>query len=204
MYYLQMKVTVLIFLLSNMLMVLHVFLPYELYCYIPLLLKIPAAVRFLSCEPLLGPIDLWKEYNNRKLNYLSGEVHDENGLYAKPIEINNESFGIHWVIAGGESGHGARPMHPEWVRSLRDQCESAKVPFFFKQWGNWVPVHAQNEIDWPKSFKWICDVDGKLYNNVKDGGDGIYQAMFKVSKAKAGHLLDGKEHHAFPCLTSNV
>ena len=66
--------------------------------------RVPAAVRFLSCEPLLGPLDL-------NLN------------------------GIHWVIAGGESGPGARPMRPEWVRSLRDQCAEADVPFFFKQWG---------------------------------------------------------------------
>jgi protein gp37 len=66
--------------------------------------KIPAHVRFLSCEPLLGPLDL-------KLK------------------------GIHWVIVGGESGPGARPMKPEWVRSIRRQCRAADVPFFFKQWG---------------------------------------------------------------------
>lgn len=66
---------------------------------------IPAAVRFLSIEPLLGPIS---------------------GL---PLE------GVHWVIAGGESGPGARPMQPDWVRQVRDQCVSRHVPFFFKQWG---------------------------------------------------------------------
>lgn len=66
--------------------------------------RVPAAVRFLSCEPLLGPLSL-------------------------------NLAGIHWVIAGGESGHHARPMRPEWVRDVRDQCVAAAVPFFFKQWG---------------------------------------------------------------------
>lgn len=66
---------------------------------------VPAAVRFLSCEPLIGPID---------------------GLPLK---------GIHWVIVGGESGPGARPMRPEWACAIRDRCREAGVPFFFKQWG---------------------------------------------------------------------
>jgi protein gp37 len=69
------------------------------------LVAVPAQVRFLSCEPLIGP-----------LNRL-------------PLK------GIHWVIVGGESGPGARPMHPEWVESIHKQCQSKKVPFFFKQWG---------------------------------------------------------------------
>lgn len=77
---------------------------------IPLLSDTPAAVRFLSCEPLLGNLNLqW-------------------------------STGIHWVICGGESGTNARPMHPDWARSLRDQCQSAGVPFFFKQWGEFAPM----------------------------------------------------------------
>lgn len=74
---------------------------------IPELLGCPARVRFLSCEPLLGPIKL------------------------------DLPAGINWVIAGGESGPGARPTHPDWVRGLRDQCRAAGVPFFFKSWGSW-------------------------------------------------------------------
>lgn len=77
---------------------------------IPLLLQTPAAVRFLSCEPLLGAVDL-----------------------SKYIQESQPTGAIHLVIAGGESGPGARPMHPDWARSLRDQCQSAGVPFFFKQ-----------------------------------------------------------------------
>jgi protein gp37 len=80
---------------------------------LPYLLEIPAAVRFLSCEPLLGPLDLspWLKTKNK----------------------------INWLIAGGESGPKARPMHPEWVRSLRDQCVDNHIAFHFKQWGHWAP-----------------------------------------------------------------
>jgi protein gp37 len=78
---------------------------------IPALLDTPAAVRFLSCEPLLGPINLGEPADTR----------------------------VDWVIVGGESGRGARPMHPDWARSLRDQCTAAGVPFLFKQWGEHAP-----------------------------------------------------------------
>lgn len=90
---------------------------------IPHLLKIPARVRFLSCEPLLGPVKIPSAKDpcdGQAISYLEG---------------------IHWVICGGESGTKARPMHPDWARSLRDQCAAANVPFFFKQWGE----HDQNE-----------------------------------------------------------
>lgn len=83
---------------------------------LPFLLKIPAAVRFLSCEPLLGSLDL--------------------SLWFK----RKGYFPIDWVIAGGESGGGARPMHPKWAEGLLKQCQNAKVPFHFKQWGHWVPA----------------------------------------------------------------
>ncbi len=88
---------------------------------LPHLLSLPACVRFLSCEPLLAPIDL-----NRWLL-------DEHGdPYLCPS--------IHWVICGGESGVGARPMHPDWARSLRDQCAAAGVPFFMKQMDKKTPI----------------------------------------------------------------
>ena len=87
---------------------------------IPHLLRCPASVRFLSCEPLLGPVDLVRSHRTR----------DQLPNWPKPTRVD-------WVIVGGESGKGARPMHPAWVRSLRDQCVAARVPFFFKQWGEW-------------------------------------------------------------------
>ena len=85
---------------------------------IPLLLETPAAVRFVSAEPLLGPVDF-------------GEALDQ----------------IDWVIVGGESGPGARPMNPDWVRSIRDQCQFVEVPFFFKQWGGRTPKANGNTLD---------------------------------------------------------
>lgn len=106
---------------------------------IPELLKIPAPVRFLSCEPLLGPVNLWEydEFNGRLDG--SGIIHDYRW---QPSTVDNYQElvgcsypGISWVIAGGESGHHARPMNPDWARSLRDQCQVAGVSFFFKQWG---------------------------------------------------------------------
>ena len=86
---------------------------------IPVLLSIPAKVRFLSCEPLLGPVTI---------NSIGGDVLES--------ELNE---GVDWIICGGESGAGARPMHLDWARSLRDQCQAGGVPFFFKQWGEWIP-----------------------------------------------------------------
>lgn len=93
---------------------------------IPHLLAVPAVRRFLSCEPLLGPVDLRQWWRN---DVPGGSYMHGNGL--------------HWIIAGGESGPKARASHPDWFRSLRDQCEAAGVPFFFKQWGEWTRAHPQ-------------------------------------------------------------
>jgi protein gp37 len=90
---------------------------------IPELLSIPARVRFLSCEPLLGPVQIFTAF---------GHLIDRFRCLGVP-EVKQ----IHWVICGGESGPNARPMQPNWAWSLRDQCEDAGVPFLFKQWGEW-------------------------------------------------------------------
>ncbi|MEU5938653.1 phage Gp37/Gp68 family protein [Micromonospora sp. NPDC047548] len=84
---------------------------------VPALIDTPAAVRWLSCEPLLGPVDL--------------DLTDKDALV---------DGGIDWVVVGGESGRQARPMHPDWARQLRDQCRAAGIPYFFKQWGEWAPL----------------------------------------------------------------
>lgn len=89
------------------------------------LLSIPAKVRFLSCEPLLGPADLWG----------ARYPHANGGQCGAISSWHGQGEGIHWVICGGESGHGSRPMHPDWARSLRDQCAAAGVAFFMKQMG---------------------------------------------------------------------
>lgn len=137
---------------------------------IPALLEIPARVRFLSCEPLLERVDLAD---------VAGASTDEPGgpRFVLP--------GIHWVICGGESGPGARPMHPEWARSLRDQCQAAGVPFFFKQWGEWAPPSQVDGL-LPLHFSrpWH-----KFDEDVISG---------RYGKKAAGRLLDGRTWDEVP------
>ena len=117
---------------------------------IPHLMETPAAVRFLSAEPLLGPVNLFDacQINNRP----------------------NQASALDWVIVGGESGPNARPMDADWARSLRDQCASDDVPFFFKQWGAYAPhTYANGTVD-----------------------------MVRFNKKRAGRKLDGVEHNAMP------
>jgi protein gp37 len=139
---------------------------------IPLLLQTPAAVRFLSCEPLLGEVNLrpWFPWDRHRKN--------------KPGWKRNPEYqqGIHWVIVGGESGHGARPMHPEWARSLRDQCQAAGVSFFFKQWGEWHPL-PWKQIETSGKAKYFAEIDW---------------TFIKTGKHQAGRLLDGREWNEFP------
>jgi protein gp37 len=165
---------------------------------IPFLIRIPAAVRFLSCEPLLGKIE-FSDVTKR-----SDAVQQ---LGRKAL------FGIDWVIAGGESGHGARPMHPYWVRSLRDQCHAAGVPFFFKQWGeflnhalpfrsyqHWVDKAESWLSGWRRDRDLCIDVNGKICRQGSDFKDAAYPVypMRKSGKANSGRSLDGREWNEFP------
>jgi protein gp37 len=150
---------------------------------IPHLLATPAAVHFLSCEPLLGPVALdcvpWPPGWDRGIDDISDGI-DPLGFIPGPR--------IGWVIVGGESGPGARPMHPEWARSLRDQCANAGVPFHFKQHGAW----GQHE----QPTHWF-NADGVL----REVGKGVWASdigMRMVGKAAAGRLLDGREHNGMP------
>lgn len=136
---------------------------------IPELLKIPAAVRFLSCEPLLGPVDLHKAGWNG---------HNFDPDFA--VEID-------WVIVGGESGQDARPMHPDWVGSMRDRCQAAGVAFFFKQWGEWIPWGQIGNRSLP------CSEETVVPDEYFGGCDA-----FKVGKKLAGRSLDGREWSEFP------
>lgn len=86
--------------------------------------QVPATIRFLSCEPLLGPVVL-----------------------SESLRGPEAGMGIHWVIVGGESGPDARPLDGAWVRSLRDQCSDLEIPFFFKQWGGLTPKAGGRELD---------------------------------------------------------
>lgn len=107
---------------------------------IPKLLAVPAAKRFLSMEPLLGPVDLLK--NGDTLCRCDGCL-----SMAKQYPESPGLQRIDWVIVGGESGPNARPMHPDWARSLRDQCQAAGVPYLFKQWGEWKPINQMDEAE---------------------------------------------------------
>lgn len=146
---------------------------------IPELLATPAAVRWVSAEPLLGPV---------LIDTLLCEMpEDEDGApYLGPID---------WVVVGGESGPKARPMHPHWARDLRDQCADAGVPFLFKQWGEWIPegqtLSEPARLD-PYRRRW-CDIE--------DGDDRYTQtgvAVHPVGKKAAGRLLDGVLHDGYP------
>jgi len=125
---------------------------------IPLLLQCPAAVRFVSIEPMLGAVDLrtvkdtgWKDNPRWHPGQPIGTIDTLNRIrWPIPVAKGTVSRPLDWVIVGGESGPGARPMHPDWARSVRDQCQSAGVPFFFKQMSKRAPIPDDLMIrEWP-------------------------------------------------------
>jgi protein gp37 len=164
---------------------------------IPLLLQTPAAVRWISAEPLLGPITFrWAKWDNWN------EPHPRRKGGPDQTTSINEHDGLRmldWVVVGGESGPGARPMHPDWARNLRDQCQAASVPFFFKQWGEFSPYdHPRKTL---KGDLMIAKGGATLSfpftgNQVKE--DMI--RMYRVGKKVAGRLLDGREHNGYPLI----
>jgi len=151
---------------------------------VPKLLRVPAAVRFLSVEPMLGPISFEGLFASDRVN-----------------DGTNTLEALDWVICGGESGTKARPMHPDWARSLRDQCAAAGVPFLFKQHGEWLPTT-------------FCDDEAAMLpvkRTVYIYPDGHYVPLGEsinfftgveetawVGKKAAGRLLDGRTHDGFP------
>ncbi|MCF1470574.1 phage Gp37/Gp68 family protein [Agrobacterium vitis] len=201
---------------------------------IPILLETPAAIRWISAEPLLGPID-WKRWlptvqraerpDGRGQHiaswfYLAKCEHctwigssdlcridslgDDSGIFCpscdRPI-CGNDLPNLHWVVAGGESGAGARPMHPDWVRSIRDQCAAANVPFLFKQWGEWstaatmfhegVNLHP----DWTGAT--YAGPNGSILP-LPSRPIGEFDVFYKTGKKASGRLLDGIEHDGYP------
>lgn len=170
---------------------------------IPHLLDTPAAKRFVSAEPLLGPIDLCDITVKRTV----GEQHFD-ALFCEEDAGDCEDLGnatLDWVIAGGESGPGARPIHPDWARSLRDQCAAAGVPFFFKQWGEYEPIidRERDDPDWRRDYGGAySDSEADICWLNVDGGRGFhgerFHVMRKVGKRYSGRLLDGIEHNAMP------
>lgn len=178
---------------------------------IPHLLACPAAVRFVSAEPLLGPVDLTLDDLVCLPCPNSGDglrMDPTTGVYeccarCDYTGIGNE-WGIDWVIVGGESGPHARPMHPDWARSLRDQCVAAGVPFFFKQWGEWELSldRDRDDPDWRANYTTDYVDRGKSRWLNLAGGQGFHGERFcvmrRVGKARAGRLLDGCEWNQLP------
>lgn len=160
---------------------------------IPKLLQVPAAKRFLSMEPLLGPVDL------SVMDDDAGVVGYEplSGYRWHRFSAWPDEFGpsIDWVIVGGESGPNARPMHPDWARSLRDQCQAAGVPFTFKQWGGWLPAKEGRSIT---GHVLVLEAAAPFSKNPEWHGFEDGQRVARVGKKAAGRRLDGVEHNGRP------
>jgi protein gp37 len=183
---------------------------------IPLLLQCPAEVRFLSIEPLLGPITvpLYVSTCPHCGKPTKGRVIGGRSTREEPFAwyCERRTCGdqyplpsIDWVIVGGESGPHARPMHPAWVRSIRDQCQEAGVPFFFKQWGEFVPgsrlghpeaaVLSNGRYCFPDTLEARQQLDRELCGRWNQFDP---QAMARVGKREAGRWLDGRTWDEIP------
>lgn len=189
---------------------------------VPVLLDTPATVRFVSVEPMLEEVDLSDfEYpydrNAPGLalghDWLTGEEWSYSSIFGGgPSWIEGDDYGekrLHWVICGGESGTCARPMHPDWARSLRDQCKKAVVPFLFKQWGEWVQSKP-DERDTPHQGWWHPDYPAGQLPGPGDergcwGDEKLAEAgcihVSRVGKNAAGRALDGVVHDEYPEVT---
>lgn len=192
---------------------------------IPHLLETPAAIRWISYEPALGPVDLtrisgmcaeaWFVHDALRGRYtLGGNTADDT--------CSTETARIDWIVAGGESGPNARPAHPDWFRSARDQCAAAGVPFLFKQWGEWASAayrmsdgmmvfrQFENHQHWVnKASTWVNGgvcldkngtplLVGKDFGAARDEGRFPVTIMHRIGKKAAGRLLDGVLHDAYP------
>lgn len=153
----------------------------------------------LSCEPLLGPVDL-----SHRLGSLLPSEHSQ-----EPANWVHQ--GIDWVICGGESGHNARPMHPNWARSIRDQCQEAGVPFFFKQWGEWAPLSGHHVMVPGGNYSFTAGGEQIFENDNREqyvwsfddiDDDDCFSAI-RVGKTIAGRLLDGREWNEYPTVKAN-
>lgn len=159
---------------------------------IPKLLATPARTRFLSMEPLLGPVNIEWALSHR-LDIAAGFL--ERGQFSPGFERVRP---LDWVIVGGESGPNARPMHPAWARSLRDQCQAASVPFLFKQWGEWATVEPTPELRMRVTMPGQnFDVWAWAGGGTQDGWRHGLMSQ-RIGKKAAGRLLDGRTWDEFP------
>jgi protein gp37 len=179
---------------------------------IPPVLDTAAPLKGLSVEPLIGPVNLetcswapsgWEGYAGTH-NPLTGEwwpaIGDPDKEYANRLTGMER---LDWIIIGGESGRDARPMHPKWALDVYRQCQNAGVPVWFKQWGEWGPVHGGTGGDvWtrPQRHLWVDPVTGKTkpFGEFTGTDDMEWEHMQRLGKGAAGHLLDGREIQELP------
>jgi protein gp37 len=156
---------------------------------IPHLLRCNAAVRWVSYEPALGPVD-WTCIN------------PFDDFHTDALDTPDHSRRLSWITAGGETGPGARPAHPDWFRQTRDQCVAAGVPFYFKQWGEWIPDDHFAKL--PEIQDWLndegqgcCITEAPGFTCIYDWGEDDC-ASFNPSKKAAGRALDGRTWDQMP------
>ncbi|MEP9389615.1 phage Gp37/Gp68 family protein [Mesorhizobium sp. KR9-304] len=174
---------------------------------IPDLLATPAAIRFVSAEPLLGPIDFGFGVHHHPDNVDSPELQTLVRTARSHLAQESGTAILDWVIVGGESGQGARPMHPAWALSIRDQCAAAGVPFFFKQWGEHLGGYGNDHGDgvWftpssdEREGRWLRTTDSFDWFDPLEAPDGPMH--LRTGKKRAGRLLDGVEHNSFPVMS---
>lgn len=153
---------------------------------VPVLMYLPAKVRFVSCEPLLGPIDFYMRSDDVYYNFLDGDFSSVDIV----IDTKNK---IDWVIVGGETGSKARPMHPHWLYWIKTQCDRYNTPFFFKQWGEYIPIG------------YTAPDKGRMVNLTPNPPEILVKSpmmnMLRVGKKKAGCEIVGKTYKQFPINT---
>jgi protein gp37 len=158
---------------------------------IPLLLDVAASTRFVSAEPLLGPIDL-----RQALSRWTPPI-DHPGWQNDQLRTGAV---LHWLIVGGESGGRARPMHPDWARGLRDQCLKAGVAFHFKQWGEYQPESQGAST----GGYWLIDRNGNSWTCMPAVAPDHAEMMRRVGKHRAGRVLDGRTWDEYPATATET
>lgn len=163
---------------------------------IPLLLQTPAAVRWISAEPLLGSVDCSRLGKDKPyyIDALRGVMRSTAPISLDPSPPEYMPS-LDWVVVGGESGPKARPMKQEWARSLRDQCEAAAVPFLFKQWGEWFPTSIGQ--GGTLFGAWNGDEFMPGWGDIKNPENNMVRAG---KRAFGGRLLDGMQHDGYPAV----